>query len=457
MRLGWVLLAVALALAPATGVAAAETTDEDPNPHVVVGVPDSGINPYHQFFYRPEDPRLDDHPCTYVPGIDCESVERLDLSLQYAQDHGYEAAYEKDKDLWESLDPDTWYWIPETPFVAVMCEPRTSSGSAVSSTSDTCILDRGSSHGTGTTASVLAENPEALIAFKQGRSSVQAFLDDSIPVDVFSVSWGYVAPLPIPQDVPGLYVKAAGNDPRSTLADGWSGHPGAISVGGAYRTQYDLYGVGSASTGSEEGMASKQPDVVGPFCRDVPQPEARSGYRQACGTSFSAPTVAGALSKVILEVRRSSGYTGSVDGETVDPIHGLERHDLRTAMNRSATYDPDGGGPDSIPPSHPTGVPLNPAAPWLQWGWGWYDGDVAEATAQALVDGEQIDRKPPAARLYMHTLYEARHVYGGPAPMDGQTAADRADKLRESSLELSQAPEVGVDLGRVLEAELPEG
>ncbi len=386
MRNAWVLAALLL-FAVLPGPSGAEATD--PIPHVLVAVPDSGINPYHQEFHRPE---LTDHPCTYIEDFPC-NVEKLELSI--GDGLSYSQAVSQDRPVWDSLEPGTWYWIPETPFVAVMCEPD-NTGGATSDPSESCILDDGTNHGTGTTSSVIRENPDALIAFKQGGAGHQAFLNAGLPVDVFSVSWSHVVPLPLTRDTDGIYVKSSGNDPSSSLMDGWSGNPRAITVGGAYAR-------GLTAGPHEEALATKQPDVVGPFCRSVASADSTTASRSACGTSFAAPTAAGGLSKAISLLREDSGYTGATVNGFVDPLLGITTQDLRDAMNRTATYDASHRSERSI-----FGVPMAPMVPWLQWGWGWYDAHTAEATAKHLLAIDPAPAKPEAARLYMETVYEAR-------------------------------------------------
>jgi hypothetical protein len=338
----------------------------------------------------------------------------LNLSLELAHERGYQAAVEADQEVWDQVEPDTWYWIPQTPFVAVSCEEDPPAGND----SETCILDDGTSHGTGTTSSVLKAHEDALIAFKQGGPDVQPFLDGDIPVDVFSVSWGTAIPVPFSRPVEDIYVTSTGNDARPMPADGWAANPQAIAVGGGYPDGSTPAGV---SEGQEELLAGKFPDVVSHFCRSLAEAEQTDGYGRSCGTSFAAPTVAGALSKAILEVRETSGYAGPLLNGFVDPELGITIDELREAMNRTASYDPAGPGEEPV-----AGVPLNPVAPWLQWGWGFYSGDQADATAEHLV-AETQPPKPETARLYMHTLYDARQIYATDEPSYAPEAHFTAD------------------------------
>jgi hypothetical protein len=358
-------------------------------PHVLVAVPDSGINPYHMTYYREARTA---HPCTYIEDFPCE-IQPLNFTVG-PSDMDWDARYEADADIWANITHGEWYWIPQTVFVAVACEGEGGRTSGV------CILDDGQMHGTGTTSSVISENPDAFIAFKEGGPGIEMFAD--LPVDVFSVSWGHIAPIPAPVEglstklIRPIYVLAAGNDPRSILLDTWASEPGAITVGGAY------------ADGTQEPMAGNQADIVSYFCRPTAQTQSVDEMRPSyCGTSFATPTTAGAISKVILALRQNSTYTGaSVDGY-VDPILDITVEDVVAAVYRTASYDPEGEYPAD--PAFGAGIPLNPVAPWVQWGWGFYDGLVADATIAHLLVKEQ-PAKPMEAELYMSALRQAREA-----------------------------------------------
>lgn len=376
---------------PPEGDAAGSTAPDQPVPHVIVGLPDSGINPYHEVFHRPD---LTQHPCSYIPGFPC-GVPALPLSI--GEHATYEAAREADAKLWKQVEPGQVYWIPRTNIVAAVCDPDNQW--------DSCILDT-YGHGTGTASSVISENPDALLAIQQGDDRTHHLDEAGIPIDIRSVSWSHLAPFPGPEgtclteETPPIYLTSAGNEPESTLLDCRNGGPTVISVGGAY-----------AGDDAEEPIASKQPDIVSYFCRPTAKQGTLDGYRDSyCGTSFSTPTATGALSKVILGVRRSSGYTGGLTDGMVDPVAGLSITGLRDAMNRTASYAPT---PEYDDHPYTIGVPLNPAAPWLQWGWGFYDGNVADKTLAHLLDIADAPEKPAEAQAYMETQHTARETLYG--------------------------------------------
>lgn len=353
-------------------------------PHVIIGIPDTGINPYHELYFRED---LTEHPSTYIEDFP-EDTPALNLSVG---GDDFDAMFEADKEVWEGIEEDTWYWIPQTVFVAVYCE----SGQSEEHRGDYCILDDGHMHGTGTTSSALMENEDALFAFKVGGSGIAPFLNDGIPVDIFSVSWGTIVPIPVGlSERPNapLYVLSAGNDPRPTAADSWAGDPRNIVVGGAY-----------AEDDTQEVLAGNQPDVVSYFCRPTADTQTTSGMRESyCGTSFSGPTVAGALSKVVYAVRESTGYTGSgIQDGFVDPLANFTVQDLRAALERTASYDPEPKYPNT---SGTAALPLNDAAPWVQWSWGFYDGDIANVTIDHVLGIQEAPEKPEEARTWMDTM-----------------------------------------------------
>jgi hypothetical protein len=383
--------------APSSGDDDTDTPATGYVPRVIIGIPDSGINPYHEMYYRPD---LTMHPSWYIEGFPAD-IPALELTLG---GDDYDEMFEADKETWANIEEDTWYWIPQSVFVAVYCQSSQSDDHR----GEYCILDDGNMHGTGTTSSALMENPHALFAFKAGGSGIEPFIDAGIPVDIFSVSWGTIVPIPV--DIFGrpnapIYVLAAGNDPRPTFSDGWAGDPRNIVVGGAY-----------AADQSQEILAAHHPDVVSYFCRPTAQQASVSELRDPyCGTSFAAPTVAGALSHVIYQIRAQTGYTGGIEDDYVDPIAGITVAQLREAMNLTATYDPEPryNNTRSVQGVPTGGIPLNEEAPWIQWGWGFYDGLVAEATLAHLMGLQTAEAKPEDAHEWMQTMRTLKEALHG--------------------------------------------
>lgn len=359
-------------------------------PHVLIGIPDTGINPYHKLFYRPN---LTEHPCTYLQGFSCD-MPALELSVG---GDSWTEMFESDREIWNSLQRNTWYWIPKTVFVAVSCGPSGSFAAEI------CILDDGYEHGTWVVSAAIRENPDALIAFAESNGgSISAFTTDKIPVDIYSVSWSDGPGLPLMGDVqlPAVYVRAAGNGYTTTIPNSHAGHPNIISVGGAYpedRTQ---------PSGSH-----RNPEIVSYYIRQMAKKNSASEMvlPPGGGTSFASPSAAGGLSKVVLEVRRSSGYTGSIEGGVVDPIARFTVPDLREAMNRTATYEPQSRERDT----GKGGQPRIPNRPWIQWGWGFYDGHVANATIDHVLGFKKAPEKPEAAKEWMGAVHAVKKTWRG--------------------------------------------
>lgn len=318
------------------------------------------------------------------------SVERLELTVGTSN---AQAAREADSRAWANITPGHWYWIPRTAFIAIGCSSQTPANNC---------LALGDGHATAVSSAVLTENPDALLALTSANTPPTHFRDHGIPVDLISSSWGSVVPEPIPRVVtaphPGvLMIEAAGNQPWSILLDGEAGDPGKVAVGAA-----------NPSPPSEEILSSKNIDLVSYSCRPVASNEDAEKWVEQCGTSFAAPTVAGALSAAILMIRRVSGYVGHTHENQVDPVLGITNRQLRDSLNATASYTPE----TDYPSQSTTTLPLNQDMPWIQWGWGFYNGRLANATASNLLQAS-ANSKPAEAQAYMAALFEVREALYG--------------------------------------------
>ncbi|HVL47094.1 MAG TPA: S8/S53 family peptidase [Candidatus Thermoplasmatota archaeon] len=380
-------------------------------PHVILALTDTGVNPYHRAFYRPH---LTAHPCTYIRDFSCD-IPALNLTVG---GDNWKEAVAADEAVWKSIARETIYWIPQTVFVAVRCDRVYESSSAFGSLfGDVCLLDEGdgwwAGHGTGTVSIAVWENPDVLVAFNEGYDPT-VFAASGIPVDVVSHSWGSGTPMPYPaaaretlpcraQRHAPVFVKAAGNDARAVPTDCQTGASHVIAAGGGFPSP-PTHHVLSANVVDVESYMMP-PWAARDSVANVHAPGSWGG------TSFATPTIAGALSKVILEVRRASGYDGGLTADGyVDPRLGIKAGDLRDAMNRTATYTPKARHVWIDPANQ---IPVNPAAPWLQWGWGFFDGAVAEDAIAHLLKTRVAPEKPAAAKLHMETIHAARSTLYG--------------------------------------------
>ncbi|HEX8003027.1 MAG TPA: S8 family serine peptidase [Mycobacteriales bacterium] len=401
-------LAVLLAVL-AFGPAAEAAPRPAPRPTVVVAVADTGINPYHEVFRRPRNTR---HPCTYVPGFTDCSIPALRLSIGKYRD--YRQAVAADRAVWESVEPDQWYWIPGTNIIGAVCdheytslrEPTPPPDPDVPGSS-TCVLDN-NGHGTATASAVLSEEPDALLLVHEGDAAAAAF--DRLPVrpDVQSHSWGPPSPIPFQLAEPvlesneicpdavrrpeTLYFLAAGNEGAfPTILDCARHVPDVHVVGGGYP--------GSASTGSWTVY-----DFASWYCRPVASSESRTGQESMCGTSVAAPTAAGAAAGAILRIRRAERYTGRSTRTHVSRTVTRER--FEEALRRGASYAPKAKFPPQagvLPPS----VPVPEQAAYLFWGYGWLDSTVVD-TVVSCAFGRACPAKSAEAQAYNDARQQAR-------------------------------------------------
>lgn len=377
----------------------------DKVPYVVVGIPDSGVNPYHEIFRRPD---LTDHPCTYVRDFPCD-VPALNLTLDATS---YEEAVDADRETWTTVEPGDEFWIPGTNIIGALCQRPYSGGNAQSTVTgaldtepDYCILGDSSSHGTETASSVLTENPDALLIVEEGNAIHDSLTNGRFPVDVISFSWGAPVPLyggpVLTSEYSMFFVAASGNEGAfPVVADSSKGHQSVITVGAA-----------DGSEVSEPGYSGwKTMEFVSEYCRPLAVSDALAGTENGCGTSFAAPTFAGALSAVILEVRRESGYVGGIVNGSVDPLQGHSMWDVRDAVNRSATYDPDDAFDGEDPED---GGLFVPAVTAYQYGWGYVARNQIRPAVECVLR-DVCGSPDPLTATYMQALWAIRSTYDLP-------------------------------------------
>lgn len=353
-------------------------------PRVVVGVTDTGINPYHDVYYRPDAVA---HPCTYVVGYDDCNVPALPLSV--GPGHGtYSDRLAKDRAVWDSVRPRQWYWIPQTAFIAVHCpEPYDGAG--------LCILDDTQTHGTQTTSSVLSEAPDALLVFNEGSSSPY-LADAPVAIDIESNSWGTVAPLYVGlvNGPTGAQLCHDSIDSPMSLKFRSAGNNGPVpNLGDCWRNGYRTYSVsGGYPDGSHGELSGSTPDFASYWCRPVAQPDSTDAWDDSCGTSFAAPTAAGTAAAALLELRRHLEYLGGSTATEVAP--GVTHEAFMDAIVHAATYDPEARA------GFPSGSLVGPATaqtPWLWWGWGWLDSQVVAQALACATGGACPDNKSAEA------------------------------------------------------------
>jgi hypothetical protein len=351
-------------------------------PHVVVAIADSGINPYHAIYFRPN---LTAHPCTYLVGYPCD-VPALNLSVgRYAT---WEEAFNADKRLWEGIQLHQWYWIPRTNIIAAVCtNPEGGGPGSLVAEASICILDDSEDHGTGTTSSMLMEAPDALLMFAESNAGADDLASPPILPDIQSHSWGPPAPLPLQaldvatgdaetcatghHDARTLFFQAAGNEFLFPApADSSRFCPSSLVVGGGT---------------SQEGEVGSWTlyDFASWYCRPGAKTKTLDETEPTyCGTSFAAPTAAGAAAEALYRIRLAEGYLG---GNTLDHVAGnVTREAFLHALRWAATYHPQ---PTYSDTSGYAPLPLVPGAEWLTWGWGFLDQQVVPTIVACATSG----------------------------------------------------------------------
>jgi hypothetical protein len=407
------LLAVAVAATATTTALAASAPPRGPVPSVVVAVADTGVNPYHSLYYRPQNTA---HPCTWVKGFTDCSIPALNLSIGKHKD--YQAAVEADADTWAGVRPGQWYWIPRTNIIGAVCDTaRGGRSTSVVVPDATCILDD-DGHGTGTTSSVLTEAPDALLLVHDGKATATHLATAPVVPDVQSHSWGPPAPLPLQaadaatgagfcdrgtRRVESVFFLAAGNEaPFPT-------------IGECERHHLDVHVVGGSYPGYWNYNSWTTYDFASWMCRPVALHDSTKDWQErTCGTSFAAPTAAGAAAAALLRVRQNDGYAGRSTAARVSSS--VTRQQFDTALRDGATYTPKAKyttpGPSCTYVVCYVGwAPLPAQAPYMFWGYGWLDGTVTDAVVGCAL-GRTCAAKSAEAQQYNGMRQNLRATFG---------------------------------------------
>jgi hypothetical protein len=400
----------------------------------VIGVADSGINPYHLEFSATTYPDPDvlaltdnftRHPSEYLPGYPADA-RAIPISL----DEGYYP--EKDRSVWSSLELGTLYWVPGTKIIGAY---DAGDGSAVNAAPDaTRILDD-DGHGTGS-SSVSTGNrygycPTCLLMFVES-------LDESINaqypwVDIASHSFGTVGGVPV-----GLVFGAD----QATKAAAERGQTVLFAAGNGVGNAFDVPQItyGSSNTGNDWTI------TVGAIRRDnnraivgdgIPVeisawgdgnlPSAcRTGTVGQCafgGTSAATPYTAGIFGTVLTRVRQAIGdpSVGQRAGQVVaqgTAIPGsifltdgkLTRQELRDAVLKTAFPLNQDNAPSTFP--YPLTAPyLTPETNVLFEGYGAATPEGAKRAVDVILgralmpDRSFEDQFMAASRVVKDTLY----------------------------------------------------
>ncbi len=390
---------------------AAAPEQTSPAPRVVVADVDNGVNPYHEAYYA-------GGPSEVTPDVLAEFGIGADGIVSLTRTGDLAADFAADRAFWDSVQPGKPYWFEGTNLIGVSFDTRRQG--------ETLIFgDKRDEHGTGTSAAVLAANPEAIVVMVEGiNNDSETFAFTHPAVDIVTTSYGIPGSLPVPFHLENSYTGtvqlgklhygASDNSPALSPPDGTSGPWWTVAVAGFHED----------TTGGRETLSGNVVDVVSDFTQTLPYcTDCESGTRSVSGTSFATPRSAGTASAVLLEARRAAGHVGgpvvqegapslAVSGTVNGTGLALTPFDLRRAFEEAAYYpglrDYSGAGTRNLP--------VLDAAPYVQTGWGVFSPDVkygvlSEALSQLGLGGEPRAAKSSAACDLNHDQHEARHAY----------------------------------------------
>ena len=363
--------------------------------HVVIAVVDTGINPYHVAYRRPE---YAIHPSNYIEGFP-KDAPALGLSFGAAEYTAARAA--DDGPVWGQVQERKLYWIPGTNIVGAYSVADYAGTPPGGLPSRPIIDDDG--HGTGTTSvsgggalstkgAPYGSNPDALIVIVEGLGDAGVKWASEQPwIDFISGSYGDAASVPCTDSGDATVDEAAdlwcGREYRYTapfvLRDGrtalFSAGNGLSRTGVAadrYSSLRPTSGpswvvtVGAVSPRNEQDYGYHSiPVDISSYGLHWPaaDPFSFSGEVEFGGTSNATPVTAGVFSRALLAARRSlgdavEGVHAGPDGKGV-PAYGpagiakgliadgvLARVELQDAVYKTAqpeefnpetwTYDP---------------------------------------------------------------------------------------------------------------------
>ncbi|HEX7196313.1 MAG TPA: S8 family serine peptidase, partial [Candidatus Limnocylindria bacterium] len=416
---------------------AAETTAV-----TVIGIADTGINPYHLEFSAETYPDPDvlaltenftRHPSEYIPGYPADS-EAIPITLG----QGYFPA--ADEPLWSSdnLDEGKLYWIPGTKIIGAW-----DAGNAASLQEETVdgrpdshsILDE-NGHGSGS-ASVSAGNrygycPTCLLMVVEDLNETVA--TSFSWVDISSHSFGYVAGLPIGLVEGGneatkaatergqTVLFAAGNGignafdvPQSTYVSDQTGPDWNITVGAIRRdNQRAVVGDGIPVHISAWGDGN-----LPSACRTGTVGQCAFG-----GTSAATPYTAGIFGTVLTEARRAlgDGTAGQEANQVVAsgvPIDAsvyladgeLTRAELREAVLKTAYPLNTENAPSPFP--YPLTAPYTGDPNVLFEGYGAATPNGADRAVAVLLGEMPLPERPFEDEFFALDRQVRDTIYGG--------------------------------------------
>lgn len=367
--------------APAAGKKGGGLRDR---PFTVIAVVDSGINPYHDDFSRPE---LTTHPSTYIEGFP-RDVRALDLSLDVPS---YPHAVEADARKWAAVDHHV-VWIPGTNIIAGV------DGSG----EEKAFLDE-DGHGTAVAsiAGGMIHGPptsNVLIVALTGATEGVRWAARQPWIDFITGSWTQIDAEPVQSGAADATREAVARGKVVCFASGNFAAP--LWVFGEQGPSWNVH-VGAASRSSRgEYYYSGWPNDVMGFA-NVEAADHQSIDKEILfgGTSAATPNVCGLMAAGLASVRGKlgDGIQGPHRGGMAVGRHGkgamrdgvLTNDELIDAIQATAKPASQSG----LNQSDPLVLPPAPGAPWIRGGYGIVDTKtIRHAVAVTLGDKKRPDR-----------------------------------------------------------------
>lgn len=375
---------------------------------VIVGVIDSAINPYHEFYYLGGPNYPHSAPDAVTPAVLAELGVKPENHISLTRSGDIEADIAADRDFWDRVQPGELYWFVGTNVVAA-------SHAADGEPLLVPHPDK-SPHGVGTSSAVLKANPQAVILFVETHGALANTASHDLTflhpaVDIISTSYGAGIPL-VPVGTGAFLPEAAPfrNTYKAVVAMGKlhfssGGNMPGFTPGRAGAGPWWSIGVSGNEEGSSEGRTTTSgnfPDFVSDFTQELARcMDCESGLADYSGTSFSTPRAAGVASRILLEARRRVGHAGGIrhNGEAMVMAdggpHPVTNWLLRRALEQAAylpdwaDYDPVSAVLDDL-----AAQPFNPLAPWLQTAWGDVTADPAKGVVEAALTHLDLAYRP---------------------------------------------------------------
>jgi hypothetical protein len=468
-----------LAVTGQAGHVVVETVDPDSNGDgfVVIAVPDTGINPYHDDFSGALHPRNTDldadndvdfsqYPATYLDGFPAAGPAGA-TALPLTIDGSFNAAADGAK--FNAVAMQTLYWIPGTKVIGAYdfnnVQPVNAAADAIH------LLDE-DGHGTAS-ASVAVGNfdgscPECLLVVVEGLDGGDwAFTQPWI--DIVSTSGGPVANIPSTIGVEAGHMpttpgqRAAAERGQSILYAGGNGCLAYVCPEQTYLSQntgpawtLDIGAIIRADDGHDESiLLSGKPVTMSSYSAGAIPAACRTGTAagqcQHSGTSAATPLTAGHFGEVLMEARRLLGSDGignqRVAGTGVvasgAPVAGspalqdgvFTRAELWDIMFHSA--QPLDSEPLGVVHFYPTGVPGSPAD-FAYAGYG-LANEAMEAKAIKVLRGDEAGLDKSAAETFFTVDRAARDQLWGTWDDDVDTIGSDSAAL-QLDLPLASVP-----------------